>query len=66
MRTAGTRVDVMSSVYEKRKVPCICPRQHEKAPPIGEHQSIISQSRGATVERVRCSDCRRTWRRINA
>ena len=51
---------------ERREVPCICPRQHEKAPPIGE-PTDIRFVRGIAVERVRCSDagCRRTWTRVN-
>lgn len=48
-----------------RRIPCICPRQHEADPPVGETVAVRT-SRTVTVERVRCAECDRTWTRINA
>lgn len=65
MRFPSAPVDVRTAILKSRRVPCICPRQHEKNPPLGRAMSA-STHRGRTVERVGCDTCAREWTRINA
>ncbi|WP_158810446.1 hypothetical protein [Beijerinckia sp. L45] len=49
---------------EHRRIPCICPRQHEKTPPLGV-TTDIQVTRGIIVEAVQCVTCDRRWKRVN-
>ena len=60
-----TNLSVRETILAARPIPCICPRQHEKAPPIGV-TIAIHIARAIEIERVRCNGCARTWTRINA
>ncbi len=62
---SDARLDPTEARLAARRVPCICPRQHEPNPPVGVTVAIGTQ-RGAAVERVRCSACLRTWTRSEA
>lgn len=61
-KTAATHVDVADAILGQRRLPCICPRQHEgaRAVTVG-----YSTHRGLVTERVQCERCPRTWRRAN-
>ena len=62
---AGPHADAQHALLVKRRVPCICRRQHEPEPPTGVAVRM-STSREMTVERVACSSCPMPWVRINA
>lgn len=47
----------------RRAIPCICPRQHEAKPPLGVFVGFTF-IRGQLADRVRCSACARTWKRM--
>lgn len=61
---ANQAASPLEAMLANRRVPCICPRQHEAEPPIGEMVGF-TEAVVTIVERVRCSDCRRTWKRVN-
>jgi hypothetical protein len=66
LRQADQSADVKTSILKARRVPCICPKQFiEVTGGCGQAVSF-SDSRGITIERVRCDSCWRTWKRINA
>ncbi|MGX5777482.1 hypothetical protein [Methylorubrum zatmanii] len=59
---AAPYVDVGETILAKRRLPCICPRQHD-----GTQARTVSYStcRGIVTERVKCEGCPRTWKRVN-
>ena len=57
-------LDMREEILARRRLPCICPRQHEATPPVGVSIDV-AMTRGIEVERVRCATCARTWQRIN-
>lgn len=61
----STTAVALEESYERRRVPCICPRQFERAPPVGI-PTEIKFTRGVVVEAVTCSTCDRRWKRVNA
>lgn len=59
---AAPYVDVGETIIAKRRLPCICPRQHED----GMARTVgYSTCRGIVTERVKCESCPRTWKRVN-
>lgn len=67
------RADVRAAILGARRVPCICPQQHDTAGPRGGVRDgakarclSFTESRGVTIERVGCERCPRTWTRVNA
>ena len=60
---SGPRVDPVEACLSARRVPCICPAQHDGA--TGASMGY-SRSRGTIVEHVACRNCPRTWTRVNA
>ena len=62
-RVAGAPVDMGETILAKRRLPCICPRQHH-----GAQASTLAYSthRGLVTEQVQCNGCGRTWKRVNA
>lgn len=59
---AGAYVDVGEAILTARRLPCICPKQHE-----GAKGATIeySTSRRIVTEHVACERCPRTWKRVN-
>lgn len=56
---AGQRTDVKSSIVSGKPIFCLC----DKAKCC---ETIdYSDSRGYSVEKVRCKDCSKTWTRMN-
>lgn len=61
-KVAGAHVDVGETIIAKRRLPCICERQHED----GMARTVgYSTCRGMVTERVKCDGCPRTWTRVN-
>ena len=59
---AGPYVDVGEAILSARRLPCICPRQHEGATGAAIDYAT---SRRVVIERVACERCPRTWTRVN-
>ncbi|SOR29825.1 conserved protein of unknown function [Methylorubrum extorquens] len=61
-RVAGAHVDVGETILAKRRLPCICPQRHKD----GTARTVsYSTCRGMVIERVKCENCPRTWKRVN-
>ncbi len=59
---AAPYVDVGEKILAKRRLPCICQRQHAD----GMARTVgYSTCRGIVTERVKCEGCPRTWTRVN-
>jgi hypothetical protein len=73
MRDADEAADVLGGILRARRVPCICPRQHDTKGPRGGVRDGVkgrsvsySTARGNVIEEVQCEGCPRTWKRVNA
>lgn len=64
-RAPAQHVVVQDEILGQRRVPCICPRQHDRDEACARTLSY-STARGVLVERVACERCPRTWTRISA
>ncbi|ACL62078.1 hypothetical protein Mnod_7339 [Methylobacterium nodulans ORS 2060] len=79
-RTAARRAirsarDVAAEILDRKRVPCICPAQHDELDAKGKpirgtgavaRTTAFSYVRGRLHERAACERCGRCWSRINA